>query len=226
MEIQKRFPALPWETFTGKTVWRCIGRLKPDIDTLSRLTARTNEELAIIHSQITKALMDLDDTRANMNWSIPSSPTRYSDGYTPVVYTATELETAVTERFHWAFHGVTRAPGQTCHVRLEIFEVEFDGSLKNLVSECPPCNQLVHPLDYKCCQEVGEMAYKDSLDALSVPSARRANGVNIPIFRQTRVGNVLKVDGVSVIVNETSNEARVGTSKFDPSPEDVYGRLP
>lgn len=226
MRIQKRFPSLPPETFKGKTVWRCIGRLKPDVDKLSSITAKTKEELAIIHSQITRVFMDLDDTRARMNWSVPSNPTRYSDGYTPVVYTATEVETAVTERFHWAFHGVSRVAGHSYHVRLEVFEVEFDGSLKSLTPECPPCNQLVHPTDYKCCQEIGAMADKDSLDALSVPSARRSNGVNVPIFRETSVGKVVKVDGVSIVVTDTSSEALIGTSTFDPSPQDVFGGLP
>lgn len=226
MRIQKRFPALPSETFKGKTVWRCIGRTKPDVDTLSSLTAKTREELAIIHAQITRVFMNPADTRARMDWSVPSTPTRYSDGYTPVVYTATELETAVAERFHWAFHGVRKTVGQTYHVKLEVFEVEFDGSLKQLVPECPPCNQLVHPTDYKCCQEVGAMADKDALDALFVPSARRANGVNVPIFREARVGNVVKIDGVSIVVTDTSTEALVGNSKFDPSPQDVFGGLP
>lgn len=224
MIIQKRFPNLPNEKFNGNVVWRCIG-IDPDAKKVGALGGTSREEEAIIHDRIIKLTVKRSASRSKIKWQVPSRETRYSNGDVAVVYTAVEPETAVTERFHWAFKDLdTSKHAKTFAVQFVLLQLEFSGNVRSLLQEVPPCNLMVHPSDYSCCQDVGRMAADTNieLDAIVVPSARRHGGINVPIFRGDNVGAVTTVNGVTVFVDDVSCSAAIQGNMFDPRAQDVF----
>lgn len=227
MIIQTKFPHLPSKSFEGDRVWRCVAS-DPDAKVIGELGGSTAEEEAIIYERIVKLTIRRSASRSRLKWGPPARETRYSKGDVAIVYTACEPETAVVERFHWAFRDLDHSNLPTAYtVCLELLEIEFTGQVRSIVDEVPPCMAVVHPSDYTCCQEVGRMASNPTLDldALVVPSARKLGGVNVPIFLGRNVGDVKKVDGIAVRVDGDDFSATVNGMDLDPRSEEVFDMI-
>ena len=115
-------------------------------------------------------------------------PTRLSDGTFPVFYCALERETAQAEAEHWFADFAGRPQGERTAL-YSCFACDFSGETKDLRPQQGRWPRLTHPDDYTFCNALGAEALEDDLDALLAPSARRANGTNLPVFAQRAVSN-------------------------------------
>ncbi len=107
---------------------------------------------------------------------------RFSDGSFRVKYTSLELATAEAEVRHWLplRAAGTRTPTQF-HYSADSYQ--FSGITKDLRSMSGTWSGLTHPTDYSFCTQLGKEAIAQGLDGLVTPSARRAEGSNLPVFR-------------------------------------------
>ncbi|MDO6962971.1 RES family NAD+ phosphorylase [Rhizobium alvei] len=115
------------------------------------------------------------------------SASRYSNGEWPVLYTATSVDTAVSEKGYWVYTSIFSKSARPTEVECIEYQVTFEGvglSLVNAVADKP---ELVHPTDYSYCWRVAKEAREKNIDFLFAPSARRKGGVNVNLFRKTAV---------------------------------------
>lgn len=85
---------------------------------------------------------------------------------------------------------------------------------------------LVHGTNYDCCNKVAELAYEDErLDGLNVRSARRLDGVNVPVFRETSVGEVIDDDICILHVEDNMLTCFLQRQQFEVVSEDVYSLI-
>lgn len=118
----------------------------------------------------------------------PARTTRYSDGSFAVFYAAVEADTAKAEIRHHA----SRCGAQ--NIRHIVFACNFTGYAKDLRSKVKQWPGLMNDTDYRFCNRVGAEAHADGLDGLLVPSARRAAGANVPVFRRPAIGMPRRIE--------------------------------
>ena len=108
-------------------------------------------------------------------------PTRFSDGSFPVFYSSLSSETAEAEVRHWAptVMGRPRQPRTTYYW---LFRCTFEGVEKDLRPQIQTWSDLVHGGDYTLCNQLGAEAVELGLDGLVTWSARRRQGMNLPVF--------------------------------------------
>jgi len=115
-------------------------------------------------------------------------PTRFSDGSFPVFYSSLDSETAEAEVRHWAptFMG---SPPQPRTVYQWLFRCTFEGDEKDLRPQIRTWPHLIHKSDYTFCNRLGAEAVQLRVDALVTWSARRPQGVNLPVFSRRALRN-------------------------------------
>ena len=113
-----------------------------------------------------------------------SRATRYSDGSYPVFYSALDPETAEAEIAHWFSKDFGGRPQGQRSAYYQRFTCLFEGEEKDLRDKQSEWPELVHDSDYTFCNRIGAEAVQLGLDGLVVPSARRENGSNQPVFRR------------------------------------------
>lgn len=117
-----------------------------------------------------------------------ASPTRFSDGTFPVFYCSLEAATAEAEIRHWLPRVIGR-PNTRRTIRYHRFACDFNGTVKDLRPKQDDWPKLTHDSNYGFCNGLGKEAVAEELDGLLAPSARRAGGTNLPVFRRRAIGN-------------------------------------
>ena len=134
--------------------------------------------------------------------------TRFSDGSFPVFYSALEVETAEAEMKH-------RVPiyNKNSDKRKTFFyskfSCDFHGleiDLRTKVREWP---DLIHDNDYSLCNRIGAEARRLELDGLVTWSARREDGVNLPVFSRQAIGQPRSEGFVAMEHDPGTNEVTV-----------------
>ena len=115
--------------------------------------------------------------------------TRYSDGSYPVFYSALDPETAEAEVAHWFSKDFGGSPQGQRSAYYQRFTCLFEGREKDLRDKQREWPELVHDSDYTFCNRIGAEAVRLGLDGLVVPSARRENGSNQPVFRRRAISD-------------------------------------
>lgn len=115
-----------------------------------------------------------------------ASPSRFSDGSFPVLYTSLEPATAEAEVVHWLPSRVGN-PSTPRVVYYSLFSCAFEGSEIDLRPEVEDWPDLVHESDYSFCNRIGAEARNLEIDGLVTWSVRRENGANVPVFSRKAV---------------------------------------
>ena len=115
------------------------------------------------------------------------SATRFSDGSFPVFHCSLEAATAEAETRHRLpqFVDQSDTPRTVWYSR---FACDFNGTVKDLRRKQADWPDLTHD-DYGFCNRLGKEAVAEGLDGLLAPSARRAGGTNLPVFRRRAIDN-------------------------------------
>lgn len=108
---------------------------------------------------------------------------RYSDGSHPVVYFAREEAVAIAEKAMW-IKGFLNNPNPSTKMEptVIIAQATISGFQRSYMIKWRTMPYLVHPTDYKLCQDIAKEAIKDGVEMLEVPSARVLDGVNRPVI--------------------------------------------
>ena len=113
--------------------------------------------------------------------------TRFSDGSFPVFYCSLEAATAEAEIRYWIPRFIDQSDGPRT-VWYSGFACDFNGTVKDLRRKQADWPALTHD-DYGFCNRLGKEAVAEELDGLLAPSARRAGGTNLPVFRRRTIDN-------------------------------------
>jgi hypothetical protein len=138
----------------------------------------------------------------SLGYETPYPKRRFGDGTYPVLYTALELETAAAEVMHWA------RPSSWifyCHCEMQYSGMTFD--LVGLEVHYPG---LISD-DYRYCWMIGSLA-RERADACRVVSARKSGGINLPIFTEHTVRDVL-LHGLLKLAGTVEN---ISIERFPP----------
>ena len=122
--------------------------------------------------------------------------TRFSDGSFPVFYSSLDSATTEAEVKHWA-PTLLGGPGRPRTEYRWLFRCTFDGSEKDLRPQIGTWPNLVHDSDYTFCNRLGAEAVELGVDGLVTWSARRADGVNVPVFSR---GSLSEPEGIRLVV--------------------------
>lgn len=115
--------------------------------------------------------------------------TRYSNGCYLVFYSALDTKTAEAEVAHWFKKDFGGRPQGQRSAYYRCFTCLFEGQEKDLRDKQSEWPELVHDSDYTFCNRIGAEAVRLELDGLVVPSARRENGSNLPVFKRSAIRN-------------------------------------
>ena len=137
--------------------------------------------------------------------------TRYSDGSHLVFYSALESETAEAEVVHWFKKGFGGHPQGQRSAYYQRFTCWFEGQEKDLRDKQSEWPELVHDSDYTFCNRIGAEAVRLELDGLVVPSARRENGSNLPVFKRSAVRDPEAQDLVKITIDSRTGEIAIAT---------------
>ena len=66
--------------------------------------------------------------------------------------------------------------------------------------------RLTHDSDYRFCNELGAEAVKSDLDGLLAPSARKAAGTNLPVFRRRAIDRPVVQARVAVTLDPSTGD--------------------
>lgn len=135
--------------------------------------------------------------------------TRFSDGSFPVFYSALEVETAEAEIKHWfpkRFEVPLSGRRTVFYVR---FFCEFAGMTKDLRSGSTTQPELTAE-DYRFCQQLGAKAVAANLDGFLTPSARKADGTNVPVFNREALDLPAIEARVAVTLDSSTGVVSVG----------------
>ena len=127
--------------------------------------------------------------------------TRYSDGSYPVFYSSLDPKTAEAEVAHWFRKGFGGSPQGQRSAYYQRFTCLFEGEEKDLRDKQSEWPELVHDSDYTFCNRIGTEAVRLELDGLVVPSARRENGSNLPVFKRPAIRDPESQDLVKITLN-------------------------
>lgn len=148
-------------------------------------------------------------------WDAPFRPkrrlimaTRYSDGSYPVFYSALDPATAKAEVAHWFSNFGGRPQGQRS-AYYQHFTCLFEGKEKDLRDKRSEWPELVHDSDYTFCNRIGAEAVRLELDGLVVPSARRENGSNLPVFKRCAIRDPKSQGLVKITLDPRTGEIAI-----------------
>ena len=151
-------------------------------------------------------------------WDEPFRPkrrlkrtTRYSDGSYPVFYSALEPETTAAEIAHGFKKGFGGRPQGQRSAYYQGFTCLFEGEEKDLRDKLSEWPELVHDSDYTFCNRIGAEAVRLELDGLVVPSARRENGSNLPVFKRSAIRDPEYQDLVKITLDSRTGEIAIAT---------------
>lgn len=137
-----------------------------------------------------------------------ASPSRFSDGSFPVLYTSLEAATAEAEVAHWLPSRVGN-PSTPRVVYYSLFTCAFEGSEIDLRPKVKDWPDLVHDSDYSLCNLIGAEARSLEIDGLITWSARRENGTNVPVFSRKAVSQPNPERLVALTYEPSSREVSV-----------------
>ncbi len=115
------------------------------------------------------------------------SPSRFSDGSFPVLYTSLDTATAEAE-ITYRFPQYAAKPENPRTAFYQGFSCTFDGVEIDLRSQVQEWPDLVHDSDYSFCNQLGAEARRLEVDGLVTLSARH-DGANLPVFSRRAVSN-------------------------------------
>ena len=124
------------------------------------------------------------------------SSSRYSDGSFAVFYASIEPATAEAEVRHRAPRLVGK-PGEQRGTWYQILSCDFDGLAKDLRPKVQQWPGLTDESDYRFCNKLGAAA-RQSLDGLLVPSVRRPEGTNVPVFHRYAISRPRALELVQI----------------------------
>ena len=156
--------------------------------------------------ELSDLLVDNDyKTSLEEPWDAPFRPkrylnraTRYSDGSHPVFYSALDRTTAEAEVAHGFKKEFGGRPQGQRSAYYQCFTCLFEGKEKDLRDKQSEWPELVHDSDYTFCNRIGAEAVRLELDGLVVPSARRKNGSNLPVFKRSAIRDPKAQDLVKI----------------------------
>ncbi len=145
------------------------------------------------------------ETSLEKLWDTPFRPkrrlgmkTRYSDGFHSVFYSSLDPKTAEAEVEYWFRKGFGGSPQNQRSAYYQRFTCLFEGEEKDLRDKQSEWPDLVHDSDYTFCNRIGAEAVRLGLDGLVVPSARRENGSNLPVFKRPAIRDPEPQDVVKI----------------------------
>lgn len=151
-------------------------------------------------------------------WDAPFRPkrylsraTRYSDGSYHVFYSALDLATAKAEVAHGFKKGFGGRPQGQRSAYYRCFTCLFEGQEKDLRDKQSEWPELVHDSDYTFCNRIGAEAVRLELDGLVVPSARREDGSNLPVFKRSAIRDPAAQDLVKITLDHRTGEIAIAT---------------
>jgi RES domain len=136
------------------------------------------------------------------------TPTRFSDGSLRVFYSSLEPETAEIEVLHWYVGAALgSAPRIAYYDRLIC---RFRGQVLDLRPKIGQWPFLTGDGEeaYASCQALGREAAALELSGLLAPSARRASGTNVPVFRRGAVSEP-RILGITAFSRDASGGVAV-----------------
>ena len=132
--------------------------------------------------------------------------TRYSNGSYPVFYSSLDPATSEAEVAHWfrkVFGGSPQGQRSAYYRR---FTCLFEGEEKDLRDKQSEWPELVHDSSYAFCNRIGAEAVRLELDGLVVPSARRENGSNLPVFKRPAISDPKSQGLVKITLDPRTGE--------------------
>jgi RES domain len=134
--------------------------------------------------------------------------TRFSDGSLRVFYSSLEPETAELEVLHWYAGAALGSTGRVAYY--DRLGCRFRGSaidVRPKVGEWPFLTGDGEEA-YASCQALAREAVTLDLGGFLTPSARRASGTNVPVFRREAVSDP-EVLGITAFARDASGEVTV-----------------
>lgn len=135
--------------------------------------------------------------------------TRFSDGSFPVFYCSLDAATAEAEIRHW-LPRIVGQPNTRRTIWYYRFACDFNGMVKDLRRKQTPWPDLTHDSDYGFCNQLGKEAVAEELDGLLAPSARRAGGTNLPVFRRRAIDNPGDLSAVAATYDPATGAVTLG----------------
>ena len=136
------------------------------------------------------------------------APTWFSDGSLRVFYRSLELETAEIEVLHWYAGAALGGAARVAYY--DRFRCRFRGPAVDLRPRAADWPFLTDDgaEAYAACQALAGEAATLELGGLLTPSARRAAGTNLPVFRRDAVSEP-EVLGITAFARDVSGEVTV-----------------
>jgi len=141
--------------------------------------------------------------------------TRYSDGSYPVFYSSLDPTTAAAEVAHWFRKVFGGSPQGQRSAYYQRFTCLFEGEEKDLRDKQSEWPELVHDSDYTFCNRIGAEAVRLELDGLVVPSARRENGSNLPVFKRPAIRDPESQDVVKITLDPRTGETATASVSIE-----------
>ena len=141
--------------------------------------------------------------------------TRYSDGSYPVFYSSLEPKTAEVEVEYWFRKGFAGRPKSQRSAYYQRFTCLFEGEEKDLRDKQSEWPELVHDSDYTFCNRIGAEAVRLELDGLVVPSARRENGSNLPVFKRPAIRDPESQDVIKITLDPRTGETATASVSIE-----------
>ena len=136
------------------------------------------------------------------------SPSRFSDGSFPVLYTSLEAETAEAESRN-SFPKRIGSPTEQRVAYFSLFSCTFDGAEIDLRPKIADWPDLIHDDDYSFCNRIGAEAKRLELDGLVTWSVRRKVGANVPVFSRKAVSHPKPEGLVAMTYNPDTGKVSV-----------------
>jgi len=161
-----------------------------------------------------------------LSWDI----SRYGDGTFPVLYSSLKEETSLREVFyHIEQDFLTVAPTSTGlppDVLMGIFKIDLKGRRRSVEDEHLSDPDLVHPINFDRCQDVGRASYV-KYRFLRVPSARCFNGVCTPAFSEKAIFRVGNIETFDFTYDSSSScyHGHLDRGMFSVDIQDVHGHV-
>jgi RES domain len=141
-----------------------------------------------------------------------SVPTRFSDGSLRVFYSSLESETAELEVLHWYAGAALGSAARVTYY--DRFRCHFRGPAVDLRPNLGEWPFLTGDGEeaYASCQALAREAVGRDLGGLLTPSARRASGTNVPVFRRETLSEP-EILGFTAFSRDASGEVTVRPSR-------------
>lgn len=156
---------------------------------------------------------------------------RFSDGTWPVLYTAEDELTAMTEVFHHLMEAKKTAGNvdESASWSQLIFSMTFTGKCAEI--KIPPTNvDVLHPSkeQYNIGYDLAKTKRLEGYDALKIPSARKIGGTCYPIFTESAANINSGVQSTASLhwdAEERTASIEINGQAFTLSIDDVHGQM-